>query len=114
MSATIERSDSLLWQRAGIALGDQERARLEQATALLDAFLREVASHQGYPWDIKPDQYESGKAVLAAEPDTQAAVVIAAVARLTSGVEARSEMPHVYEIRALLPALLRRRLPYRE
>ena len=109
MTATIGTPTGELLRRAGIGQGDGSE-RWAQAANLLDRFLDEVESFTGYPWDIKPDQFESGRAALGAPPEVQSALVVAVVARLCEDV-LFPERPRVFQVRAFLPALLRKRPP---
>src|SRR5215218_3704194 len=108
MPVTMHSSVPELLEHAGIVLDGLDAKRIGEASALLDQFLREVESPIGYPWDIKPDAYEAGRAALNAPTELQSALVVAAVARLTTDV-AFPERPRVFQLRAFLPSILRRR-----
>jgi hypothetical protein len=91
--------------------GDGDR-RVQEL--LLD-FLREARlGQEGYSWQIKPARFPSGRALLDADSSLQVAAVLAATERLLPLVEGLLHGQDVYALRALLPQLCRRTLPYEE
>jgi hypothetical protein len=86
-----------------------------RAQELLADFLREARiGQQGYPWQIRPGYFPSGRALLDGEPSLQVAAVLAATEQLLPLVEGLLHGQDVYALRALLPQLCRRTLPYGE
>src|SRR5688572_1682600 len=85
--------------------GDPDR----RAQEVRSEFLHEARmGQQGYPWQIKPNNFPSGKALLNGQPALQVAAVIAATERLLPLVTNLSHGQDLYALRALLPQLCRR------
>jgi hypothetical protein len=91
--------------------GDRDRRVRE----LLAGYLREARlGQQTYLLQIRPANFPSGRALLGAEPSLQVAAVLAATEQLLPLVEGLLHGQDVYALRALLPQLCRRTLPYGE
>jgi hypothetical protein len=91
----------------------RESDREPLARALLADFLAEAdSSTRHHPWQVRPSDFVAGKKLLAAGPSEQVAVLIAALKRLISLVDSQRHGAELRAIRALIPQLCRRRLPY--
>jgi hypothetical protein len=91
--------------------GDGDRDR--QAQTLLANYLADFEiPTQRYPWQVRPTDLAAGRTLLAAEPSIQVAVVVAALQRLVPLVESHFHGNDLWAIRALIPQLCRRKLPY--
>src|SRR5688500_17847334 len=67
---------------------------------LLSNFLRETRlGQEGYPWQVKPANFPSGRALLDGEPSLQVAAVIAATERLLPLVDGLSHGQDLYALR---------------
>jgi hypothetical protein len=109
---------SAVLKTIGVASGNskssRENGRIDEAIALVDAYLDEAAAQSGYPWDLRPDQLEAGRLFSTLNQDLIAECVVVALRRLIAGAEQRPEMPNVYKLRGLITVLFKRRPAFAE
>jgi hypothetical protein len=79
---------------------------------LLDRYVREVSTRDRNAWNVRPVDFEAGRAILDADRALQPVIVCHAIKRLVSLVEARRYGSERRALEEIVTSLCRRRLDY--
>lgn len=79
---------------------------------LLDRYVREVSARDRHAWNVRPADFETGRAILDADRALQPEIVCQAIKRLVSLVEAHQYGSDRRALEEIVTSLCRHRLDY--